>query len=405
MKRANPSRREVLSALAATGAATLVDLGPVLARLAAQQPCADPATAGTLLGTLPLFRTGWPVQPFGVKFGGAGLDARLVTDLSLLQSDRPITPNALAFIRTECPRAAAAHQGPWTIRTSGIEADALGKGGDVRHGTLALDELTRDARSMGPHLCECSGNNNPANFGLMSVAEWDGVPLTDVVSRLPPSVTSHGCTGGRRRSRRTTICSLHPGCELDLSAFGARPARRIHRGPYERRADPARSREAATACRAWVVWMRVDQMGERDSPGRPRRARHQPDERVRGANSSDPPARPRQGLRGTRDPDRSNPNSRREATRPGWPRVPHRRHRLGRCETCGSPRDPFWYSGWVETVFHLSHAPDSGALGAVGIPLEARNHRTLQHFTPSPRYLGPPTPARQWPLHAAGQDR
>jgi hypothetical protein len=56
-----------------------------------------------LLGTLPLFRAGWPVQPFGVKFGGAGLDARLVTDLSLLEPDRLITPNALAYIRTECP--------------------------------------------------------------------------------------------------------------------------------------------------------------------------------------------------------------------------------------------------------------------------------------------------------------
>ena len=100
MKRANPSRREVLSALAATGAATLVDLGPVLARVAAQQPCADPTIADTLLGTLPLFRTGSPVQPFGVKFGGAGLDARLVTDLSLLEPERLITPNTLAYIRS-----------------------------------------------------------------------------------------------------------------------------------------------------------------------------------------------------------------------------------------------------------------------------------------------------------------
>jgi DMSO/TMAO reductase YedYZ molybdopterin-dependent catalytic subunit len=40
---------------------------------------------------------------------------------------------------------------------------------------------------MGPHLFECSGNNNPANFGLMSVAEWTGVPLIDVVARLKPA--------------------------------------------------------------------------------------------------------------------------------------------------------------------------------------------------------------------------
>jgi DMSO/TMAO reductase YedYZ molybdopterin-dependent catalytic subunit len=43
---------------------------------------------------------------------------------------------------------------------------------------------------MGAHLCECSGNNNPANFGLMSVAEWDGVPLTDVLSRLEIAATA-----------------------------------------------------------------------------------------------------------------------------------------------------------------------------------------------------------------------
>ena len=193
MRRPTPSRRRMLGTLAATGAATLVDPGPVLARLVAQQPCADPATTGTLLGTLPLFRADWPVQPFGVKFGGGGLDARLVTDLSLLEPDRLITPNALAYIRTECPPAAAAHQRPWTIKTSGlVEAAARGQGVDVRQGTLTLDELTRAARRMGPHLFECSGNNNPANFGLMSVAEWDGVPLTAVVSRVPSSSRATG---------------------------------------------------------------------------------------------------------------------------------------------------------------------------------------------------------------------
>ena len=78
---------------------------------------------------------------------------------------------------------------------------------------------------------------------------------------------------------------------------------------------PPRSWEAATAGRARVVRMCVDQVGERGSPGRSRRARHEPDERVRGANPSDPPARPRQGLRASRDPDRRDASSRREATR------------------------------------------------------------------------------------------
>jgi DMSO/TMAO reductase YedYZ molybdopterin-dependent catalytic subunit len=146
-----------------------------LDRLAAQLPCADRPGAGTLVGTLPLSRPGAPVQPYGVKFGGTGLDARVITDLSKLAPDRLITPTSESFVRTECPAAVAHYRGPWRIRTSGLLA---------REGSLTADELLTSARSMGAHLCECSGNNNPANFGLMSVAEWDGVPLADLLSRL-----------------------------------------------------------------------------------------------------------------------------------------------------------------------------------------------------------------------------
>lgn len=173
----SPSRRQVLGTMAAAGASTLIDPGPVLAHLVAGQSCAGSDPPGTLLGTLPLFRTGAPVQPFAVKLGGSGLDARLITDLSMLEPDRLITKNALAFIRTESPPAAA-HDNAWTIRTSGLIARAA---------TLTSADLTRQARNMGPHLLECSGNNNPSNFGLMSVCKWDGVLLSDVVSRLRPS--------------------------------------------------------------------------------------------------------------------------------------------------------------------------------------------------------------------------
>jgi len=166
------TRREALVRIASASAGIFASY---LDRLAAQQPCSDPATTGTLIDTLPLSRSGAPVQPYGVKFGGRGLDARLITDLSTLEPDRLITPNAEAFVRTECPAAVARHRGLWRIRTTGL----------VRaEGSLVLDELSKSARPMGAHLCECSGNNNPANFGLMSVAEWDGVPLVDVLSRL-----------------------------------------------------------------------------------------------------------------------------------------------------------------------------------------------------------------------------
>ncbi len=177
------SRRHVLGTLAAAGAATLVDPGEVLARLAADVPCAAQGSAGELLGTLPLFRGRPAVQPFGTKFGGTGLDARLITDLSVLDPGKLITPNELAYIRAEIPPAAANFQGPWTIDAAGLAAHP---------GTLMLDDLAKGARKMGPHLFECAGNANPSNFGLMSVAEWDGVPLAEVVARLKPAPEAAG---------------------------------------------------------------------------------------------------------------------------------------------------------------------------------------------------------------------
>ncbi|HUQ87187.1 MAG TPA: molybdopterin-dependent oxidoreductase [Vicinamibacterales bacterium] len=181
----NPSRREIMGTLAAAGAATLVNPGEVLARLAADVPCVAGGPAGELLGLLPLFRDRSQPQEFGVKYGGAGLDARLVTDLSKLQPNSLITPNDLAYIRTEMPVAAAeaAAKGPWMLDTGGLIAQPS---------TLKLDDLTKQSKKMGPHLFECSGNANPANFGLMSVAEWEGIPLADVVARLKPSKDATG---------------------------------------------------------------------------------------------------------------------------------------------------------------------------------------------------------------------
>jgi DMSO/TMAO reductase YedYZ molybdopterin-dependent catalytic subunit len=163
-----------MRAMAATTGASLIDHVPVLARIITQA-CGDERAQGDLVATLPLSRAGGLVQPFGVKIGGPGLDSRSNTDLSQLQTDRLTTPTDQVYVRTECPPAVAAHRGSWTIKTSGLVA---------RAGAVPLDNVSQRARAMGTHLLECSGNNNPANFGLMSVAEWEGVPLAEIVSTL-----------------------------------------------------------------------------------------------------------------------------------------------------------------------------------------------------------------------------
>ena len=155
-----------------------------------------------------------------------------------------------------------------------------------------------------------------------------------------------------------------------------------------------------------LVRMRVDQVGERGSPGRSRRARDEPDERVRGANPSDPPARPRQGIRASRHPDCSYASSRREATRPRWPRIPYRRHRLGRHEACGSPRDSFRRERTPgEPLSDLSRAPDS----AVWALWEYRwKPETTGLYSIGLRVPDTSVPQRRLDerlLHAAGQNR
>lgn len=151
--------------------ACIMDPGGVLARLAAQPSCPDAGDLGELVGLVPLHGDRPRETPFGEMVGGPGLDARLFTDLSTLEPDRLITPTDRVFVRTAAPPSISAPQHAWTIASP-----------DGRTSPRALADLTRMARPMGPILMECAGNNDPNNFGLMSVAEWHGVPLSTVVN-------------------------------------------------------------------------------------------------------------------------------------------------------------------------------------------------------------------------------
>jgi DMSO/TMAO reductase YedYZ molybdopterin-dependent catalytic subunit len=118
----------------------------------------QPVRDGRLIGTVPLGRFDRrPAPPFHVLLG-SGLDARQFTDLSGLDGGGPITPNDRFFIRTSAPPRTTAET--WSLPSA----------------------LT--PRPMGTHLIECAGNSDPANFGLMSVAQWDGVPAIAAIEPL-----------------------------------------------------------------------------------------------------------------------------------------------------------------------------------------------------------------------------
>ena len=259
----NPSRREIFGTFAVAGTAMLVEPGEVLARLAADVPCVSGGPAGELLGTLPLFRNRVMPQQFGVKYDGVGLDARLDTDLSLLEPNNLITPNELAYIRTEIPSAAATHQGPWTLETSGLLATPA---------VLRLDDFTSLSKKMGPHLFECSGNGSNRSFGLMSVAEWEGVPLAEVVARLKPSkeataVLVSGYDHIGQNSPRSIVGASWVFPLADLDRLGAFLAIRMNGEPVPAdHGKPVRLAVPGWYGCSWIKWVNEIRLVAPDEP-------------------------------------------------------------------------------------------------------------------------------------------
>jgi DMSO/TMAO reductase YedYZ molybdopterin-dependent catalytic subunit len=134
---------------------------------------------GQLLGTLPLGggRRRTPLE----TLLGRGLDARLFTDLSTLSPDTLTTPNDRFYVRTAAPAALNVAQ-PWRLSIGGLVSQAR---------DLPLDSLSDLVRPLGQHLIECAGNTDPANFGLMSAASWDGIPVQALLDRAAPRSGAH----------------------------------------------------------------------------------------------------------------------------------------------------------------------------------------------------------------------
>jgi DMSO/TMAO reductase YedYZ molybdopterin-dependent catalytic subunit len=79
---------------------------------------------------------------------------------------------------------------------------------------------------MGAHLIECSGNADPDNFGLMSVVDWTGVPLADVIARLDKPRDATGVLVNGFDDTATPTRSSSPGASwvfrfADLTKTGA----------------------------------------------------------------------------------------------------------------------------------------------------------------------------------------
>jgi DMSO/TMAO reductase YedYZ molybdopterin-dependent catalytic subunit len=157
-------------------------LAPALAR---QRP-----SGSRFISTMPLGTPGVAAPPFG-RLLGAGLDARLFTDLSELgdpqsavrspRSETLVTPVDRFFVRTAFP-STLARTDPWTIQLGGLVQTPI---------ELNLRDLESLIAPGGRYLIECSGNADQTNYGLMSVADWEGVPLAALLDRARPSTASY----------------------------------------------------------------------------------------------------------------------------------------------------------------------------------------------------------------------
>jgi hypothetical protein len=120
---------------------------------------------GKLVGTVPFDDQGRAPLDTPVD---EELDGRQYTDLSHLDRDLLITPTAQFYIRTRVSHLLGTGK-PWSIRA-----------GNLR---ISMDGLKSQAQPQGVHLMECAGNTRAASFGMISVAQWDGVPLAALLDR------------------------------------------------------------------------------------------------------------------------------------------------------------------------------------------------------------------------------
>jgi DMSO/TMAO reductase YedYZ molybdopterin-dependent catalytic subunit len=90
-------------------------------------------------------------------------------------------------VRTAAP-ASLSDAASWAIDIGGLVASPA---------RVSLASIAAQNMSSGRYLLECSGNSDPANYGLLSTADWEGIPLLPLLDRArPPAGTSRVLVSG-----------------------------------------------------------------------------------------------------------------------------------------------------------------------------------------------------------------
>ena len=167
------TRRSILKGAVLSGAALLTGRWGMAWPNARQPGQNDPFAGGKKLGTVDF------VNESSVPLDtpqGSELDARLYTDISGLGLEHLVTPVDKFYIRTRAsellPDSAA-----WQVKVGGLVERAT---------TLNIESLKKAAKPIGFHLMECSGNTRLTRFALISVGNWSGVLLANILQDAKP---------------------------------------------------------------------------------------------------------------------------------------------------------------------------------------------------------------------------
>jgi DMSO/TMAO reductase YedYZ molybdopterin-dependent catalytic subunit len=145
---------------------------------AMRRQVSDAFSGGKFLAVVPFSKEGKVLLD---TLLGQNLDGRLYTDLSELsagEAPMPLVPTDRFYIRTRASTL---------LKPADLSAINLFTSAGAAPQTISVESLRKRATSIGNHLLECAGNTRDARFGLISVAEWSGVPLVEVLERLGPA--------------------------------------------------------------------------------------------------------------------------------------------------------------------------------------------------------------------------
>ena len=165
------SRRKLLRGSIVAGGTLLLRFDKMAWPESAQVGVKDPLERGRRVGVVG-FSQEAPV-PMETAFGD-GLDGRMYTDLSRLTPQNVVTATESFYVRSRASELLEG-QKPWMVRLNGLGTKPV---------ELSLAELKKSSQPMGVHVMECAGNARSGHFGLMSAAEWTGVPLVEFLERV-----------------------------------------------------------------------------------------------------------------------------------------------------------------------------------------------------------------------------